>query len=365
MTSSDFRIEQVSFHPVDVGLAETFAVATGKLEQARLVMVRVRLVSGREGWGEMAPFPAITGETRESSLQTAADVPDWLAGQSVLEYRRLFAELKERLPAAAAARCGLETAILDAFSRQLNIPLWAHFGGAAVGHTHVTDITIPVTDLERTVELALSWFARGFFRFKLKVGVDADLELQKIARVRAACPQAQFILDANGGFSLAEARRFLLGLKKHSGMPLLFEQPLAPGDPEGTRALCREFGVTVAADESARSVADVLLLAQSGAAQVINLKIMKSGLREAIQMALVARALGLGLMIGGMLESRLAMGCSFALVLGLGGIEFLDLDTPLLLQSDPWQGGYRYEGSRMLPWQDAGLGMVPAAGQCF
>jgi hypothetical protein len=62
-------------------------------------------------------------------------------------------------------------------------------------------------------------------------------------------------------------------------------------------------------------------------------------------------------MIGGMVESRIAMGCSFSLVLGLGGFEILDLDTPLLLARDPVEGGYHYNGSRLVPWQDSGLGM--------
>ena len=117
------------------------------------------------------------------------------------------------------------------------------------------------------------------------------------------------------------------------------------------------------ADESARSVEDVIQLAQAGAADHINLKIMKAGLRETIQMALVARALGMGLMIGGMLESRLAMACSFSLVLGLGGIDYLDLDTPLLLARDPWEGGYRYEGATLLPWNEPGLGLSPRSHQ--
>lgn len=360
MTASTYRIEQIEFHIANLGLTDPFIVSSGSLAGARLVFVCVRLGSGLEGWGEMAPFPAFTGETRESSLQAAQSVSPWLLGQPLLEYRRLFSGIKERLPDAPAARCGLETAILDAFTRALGIPLWAFFGGAVLGETHVTDITIPVTDLDRTQAQAQSWYARGFRRFKLKVGVDADLELEKVERVRQCCLGAQFILDANGGFSLAEARRFLSGMRKRSFKPLLFEQPLAAGDLEGAAALRSEFNVTLAADESARKAEDVLLLAKGAAFDVINLKIMKSGLRESIQMALVARACGLGLMIGGMLESRLAMGCSFSLVLGLGGFDYLDLDTPLLLSHDPWEGGYQYVGASLVPWHEPGLGMRPA-----
>lgn len=87
------------------------------------------------------------------------------------------------------------------------------------------------------------------------------------------------------------------------------------------------------------------------------MKIMKSGIRESIQMALLARAHDLKVMIGGMLETRLAMGCSLALVVGLGGIDYLDLDTPLLLASDPFVGGYSYEGCHLVASEESGLGV--------
>src|SRR5206468_8577908 len=86
------------------------------------------------------------------------------------------------------------------------------------------------------------------------------------------------------------------------------------------------------------------------AADFINIKIMKSGLLAALDIAAYARAAGLRLMIGGMVETRIAMGCSFGLVLGRGGFDLLDLDTPLLLATDPVKGGYRYEGPKLQPW---------------
>lgn len=360
-----YRIQEITLHSADIGLEQVFAVATGAMARAQPVFVRLLLEGGSVGWGEMAPFPAITGETPRASLEAARSVQDWLCGQSLWEYRHLFASLEERLPSSPAARCGLETAMLDAFTRALGIPVWAHLGGAAIHSLHFTDITIPVTDAERTVALALSWHRLGFRRLKLKVGVDADLELEKIVLISRACEGVEFVLDANGGFQLPDARRFLSGLRRLSIAPVLVEQPLSPLDMEGATALRAEFGVRVVADEGARSVRDVLELARLGAAQVINLKIMKSGLREAIQMAVVARACGLELMIGGMLETRLAMGCSFALVLGLGGFDYLDLDTPLLLAQDPWVGGYQYHGARLLPWREPGLGIQPAPGLSF
>jgi L-alanine-DL-glutamate epimerase-like enolase superfamily enzyme len=79
---------------------------------------------------------------------------------------------------------------------------------------------------------------------------------------------------------------------------------------------------------------------------------------EAHEIALYTLASGLKLMIGGMVETRIAMGCSFSLVLGMKGFEVLDLDTPLLLDHDPVTGGYNYSGPYLSPWREAGLGMT-------
>jgi len=84
---------------------------------------------------------------------------------------------------------------------------------------------------------------------------------------------------------------------------------------------------------------------------------MKTGIVEAVEITSFAKASGLKLMIGGMVETRIAMGCSFSLVLGLGGFDVLDLDTPLLLTSDPVTGGYQYNGPQLQPWSGPGLGM--------
>ena len=138
---------------------------------------------------------------------------------------------------------------------------------------------------------------------------------------------------------------------------VLLEQPVVRDDLDSMAAIRRETGIPVAADESVRSLADAQEVVARGAADYINIKIMKTGVAEAVEIASFTKASGLKLMIGGMVETRIAMGCSFSLVLGLGGFDVLDLDTPLLLASDPVTGGYRYEGSRLQPWSGPGLDM--------
>ncbi len=129
--------------------------------------------------------------------------------------------------------------------------------------------------------------------------------------------------------------------------PILFEQPVPKDDWRGLAEVARSCGFPVAADESAASTADVLRIAETRAAHVINVKPMKAGLVEAMEIALVARAAGLGLMIGGMVEGKMAMSASACLAAGMGGFAFVDLDTPLFLADDPFEGGYAQNGEQI------------------
>ena len=185
--------------------------------------------------------------------------------------------------------------------------------------------------------------------------LDVEQDIRRLEAVHHALPDVAFIADANQGFTREDCLAFVHGVKRFGGRLALLEQPLAREDLDGLAAVRHLTGVPVAADESVRSLHDVMETLQKQAADYINIKIMKSGLLAALDMAAYARAAGLRLMIGGMVETRIAMGCSFGLVLGRGGFDVLDLDTPLLLATDPVKGGYRYEGPKLQPWHGPGL----------
>jgi L-alanine-DL-glutamate epimerase-like enolase superfamily enzyme len=126
------------------------------------------------------------------------------------------------------------------------------------------------------------------------------------------------------------------------------------------RLLGLESGWAVAADESVSTAADARRVAEHLAASHINIKIMKAGIAEALEVAAVAKEAGIGLMIGGNIESILAMTVSACLAAGLGGFEFADLDTPLFLAENPFQGGFTLEGGRIsVAHIGAGHGVLP------
>jgi L-Ala-D/L-Glu epimerase len=140
----------------------------------------------------------------------------------------------------------------------------------------------------------------------------------------------------------------------------LLEQPVPRGDWDGMREVTRRAGVEVAADESLSCAEDALRIAAEGAATALNIKLMKCGIAEALDIAAIARAAGLKLMIGGMVESVLAMTTSACFAAGLGGFSFVDLDTPLFLAENPFEGGFAQQGAALsLDGIQAGHGVTP------
>jgi len=351
-----FCITKVEAWPVALPLLAPFVVATGEMDVAHNVFVRVTLRSGASGYGEMAPFPDISGEDQKGSLQAFPLAAKECLGQSATQFRKLSQRLREVSSLAPAVRCGIETALLDALCRGMGIPLWGLWGGADV-RVRETDVTLPIGPLAQIVATARAWYARGFRMFKMKVGQEVDEDVRRVEAVSEACPQTTFILDANQGFSFEQARECMQAMERLHLPVMLFEQPVARENVEGFVALQRRGTIPIAADESVRSLVDARGLIEQCAVDVLNLKITKCGVVESMDIAGLARASGIKLMIGGMVESRVTMGCSWSLVLGLGGFEFLDLDMPLLLSVDPVQGGYGYEGPSLQPWEGSGLGM--------
>lgn len=339
-------ITAVAVEPLTLPLTEPFAIAGGAQLVAENVLVRVTLADGTVGLGEGAPFPAVTGETAASTLAAAREAGRAWVGADARAWRPLCAQLKSSSSHAPSARCALETALLDALTRHHRLPLWVFFGGACTELE--TDMTVTAGDVAHAVASTRAILGRGIHTLKVKVGALAPGEdLERLRAIRRCAPQARLFADANEGYSLEEARSFLEGALRPDIGLTLFEQPLNAADLEGMAALTRESAIPICADESARSAEDVLRLIREGAASAVNIKTMKYGVVEALQIWSLARAAGLQLMVGGMVESTLAMSCSAHLAAGLGGFSYVDLDTPLFIAQHPFRGGAGREAGRI------------------
>jgi L-alanine-DL-glutamate epimerase-like enolase superfamily enzyme len=334
------RLTELSFRRLDVPLREPFGIATGAQHMAENLLLELGFDDGSSGTGEAAPFPAVNGETRTLATSVLESARPGLLGVELERWRASAAQAQLVLARAPSALCAFETALLDAYTRRAGLSLFGFFGG--VQAELETDITLTTGSVEQAFEQAVRARRDGFRILKVKIGGAAlEHDLARLRRAHEASPEATFVLDANASMTADAAIALLDALGALREQVVLFEQPTAADDLAGLAAV-RRAGVRVAADESVRCLSDLERLARAGAADIVNLKITKSGLVGALDLALAARSHGFGLMIGGMVETRLAMTASACLAGGLGGFAHIDLDTPFFLAEDPFEGGCDY-----------------------
>lgn len=357
----DTTIRSVAVEDLNIPLNEPFGIAGGAQDLARNLLVTVELADGTRGYGEAAPFPAFNGETQELARTAVQTARTLLEGADVREWRRIAAALRGAIGPVGSAQCALETAVLDALTRRARTPLWAFFGGASTSLE--TDMTITTGSVEQAAAAARAILARGIRTIKVKIGSgDLTQDIERVTAIHAAAPAAPLILDGNCGFSADTALQLLAVLDQRGIAPALFEQPVRKDAWDDLRLVTRWGRVPVAADETVGGVAEALRLAQERAAQVVNIKLMKCGIVEALDIAAVCRAANLRLMIGGMVESILAMTTSACFAAGQGGFQFVDLDTPMFLAENPFAGGFRQAGGLLsLEHIEAGHGVTPLA----
>ena len=341
-------ITSASVSRLDIPLRTPFGISGGMLETATNALFSVELANGTRGYGEAAPFPAYNGETQDAALAALSAAARSLPGSEASGWRALAAGFRSGAGAGCgSAQCALETALLDALARSEGISLWRYFGCAETDLR--TDMTITTGSPEEASHAARQIRSRGIRTIKVKVGgpkgVDADL--RRIDAILEAAPGSPLILDGNAAMTRSQASGLVRGLAQRGITPALLEQWLPRDDLDGMRALGVESGFRIAADESVSSAADAIRVIDARAAGVINVKLMKAGIAEALAVAALARASGIGLMIGGNVESVLAMTVSACFSAGGGGFEFADLDTPFFMAENPFEGGYEVEGDRV------------------
>jgi len=340
---SNLQIESVAVYPLDVPLLAPFTIASAQLTHVNNIVIEIRLGNGIRGFGEGAVLPPVTLETQETALAVAKQQIEYLVGMEPGSWRRVGLELAERIPDYASVRAAIEIAFLDALTQSWGIPLAHFFGG--MSNRLTTDITIPICTVSEAESLARMYKTQGFSTIKTKVGLELSNDLDRLSAICRGHPDCHLILDANEGYTVEQSLH-LLDLLKKSKIPVaLLEQPVIRDDWDGMCQITRQADVPVVADESCRSSLDAMRIVKSRVADVINIKIAKCGVVQALEIAAIARSGGVDLMIGEMVETRLATGFSAHFAAGLGGFSWVDLDTPLLLADDPIAGGYLREGA--------------------
>ena len=335
---------ELSARIVTLRLAETFTISRHSEDEADVVHIELEH-QGHNGYGEAAPIERYD-ESAQSALAFLEEAGG-LLGDDPFALEEIGARLAER-PGEQAAKAALDGALHDLCGKLLGIPVWRFLGLPQSGPP--TSWTVWLGDPDDMARRAEKVAGR-FKRLKLKLGARDGQDVERVRAVRGVT-DVPLQVDVNEYWTLDEALEALPQLAEF-GVEYC-EQPLPAGAPEGPELKARS-PLPIYVDEDCHTSADIAACAER--AHGINIKLAKSGgIREAIRMAHAARALGLGVMLGCMVESGLgiAAGCQVASL-----CDHVDLDGNLLLAHDPWPGVQLVDGVQV-PSAAPGLGVTEA-----
>lgn len=328
-------------HPLDLQLRHAFRIS--RSTSVRKENVLVVLSDGTaQGIGEAAPS-AYYGESRASVLDALGHVPA-LLGDDPFDLEGLDRRLRQAIPSSPAGRAAVDIALHDLAGKRFGIPLYRLFG-LDPSRTPMTSFTIGLDDLDVIRQKVRE--AAGFPILKVKLGAGNDLQIVRTIREET---DAVIRVDANAGWTEDQAISTINALAEF-GVEFV-EQPLPPGDLDGLRRVRERVSLPIIVDEHVMTAADIPRYA--GCADGINIKLMKcGGLREALRMIYVARAHGLRVMLGCMIETSVAITAAAHLA---PLVDYADLDGHLLIANDPYHGVSVDRGRLVLP-DRPGLGV--------
>ncbi|ABV32977.1 MULTISPECIES: L-Ala-D/L-Glu epimerase [Pseudothermotoga] len=335
------KIIDVKFNLKYFQYEKPFHITGSVSSETKNVEVEIVTDSGIKGIGEASPSFRVNGEKVEMLMSLENIVKDMFVGLDVKEYRKIF-ELTSKFFATPSLKAAVEYAVLDAFAESAGVEVYQLLGGAL--KKIETDRTVGIDTVENRVREAKSIFDDGFKVIKIKVGenlkedIDAMLEIHEVTR------GAKYIVDANMGYSPKQAVEFAQQLYSAGIDVAVYEQPVTATDIDGLRFVRFNNPFPVAADESARTRFDVIRLIKEEAVDYVNIKLMKSGISDALSIVELARSANLRLMIGCMSESSVGINQSVHFALGTGVFDFHDLDSHLMMKEHEFRGKFVQNG---------------------
>lgn len=358
------KITDIELGMLRVPLKTPFKTALRTVDTVEDVVVLIRTDSGHTGYGEAPATAVITGDTHGSIVE-AIDrfIKPRLIGQEVANLNRNCALVQSSLERNTSAKAAVEIALYDLWAQLHDAPLYQMLGGGDPVIT--TDITISVDYIDKMVADSLSAIDRGFESLKIKVGKDIGLDVERVKAIHAAVQgRALLRLDANQGWTAKQAVQAMRTLEEAGVVLELLEQPVKAADISGLKYVTDRVNTPVMADESVFNPAQVFDLIQQRAADIINIKLMKTGgLSNAIRIADIAAIYGVPCMIGCMIESSISVAAAVHLAVAKSDvITKVDLDGPSLGRFNPVTGGVHFNESEITISEAPGLGITEVQG---
>jgi L-alanine-DL-glutamate epimerase-like enolase superfamily enzyme len=322
---------------------EPFTIATGTMDHAQNVFIRVHTSAGFYGVGECSAFPMIVGETQDTCLIMASEFARLWLGMDALDIPERLQQLHDFAAHNTTIKSAFDMALYDIAAKNAHLPLYQFLGGEK--RAVETDITIGIGAPQVMAEKAIAFKLSGAKILKVKLGKGAVEDVERIKQIRHAVGHDMKIrVDANQGWSFDAA---LYALQSLGAYDIEFcEQPMRTWHDDRLPELMQLSPVKIMGDESVYNHHDARKQIISKSCNYINIKLAKSGgIFEAKKVHDVAAEYGIACMMGGMLESRIALSAKLHFVYASPNIKFYDMDTCMLgHKEDPCIGGVTYDG---------------------
>jgi len=328
------------------------------------LVVIIETDSGHLGYGAAPSTPIITGDTHESVIAAINSVfKPLLLGRHLENINDITQVIQLAMVANTSAKAALEIAIYDLWGKLYDAPLYQLLGGGIP--KLCTDITISVDNIDKMVADSLDALSHGFDVLKIKIGKDIHQDIERVKTIYHEVKNKALIrLDVNQGWTAKQTVKAIHELED-AGVELeLIEQPVKACDIAGMQYISARVNTPLMADESAFSPKQVIELITTNAADIINIKLMKTGgISNAIKVADIAAVYEVDCMIGCMLEGSIGVAAAAHLAVAKSHvINKIDLDGPALGKFDPVEGGVTFNKANITLSELPGLGIESIKG---
>lgn len=321
-----------------------FVIATGVMDYAQNTYVEVFTDAGLKGVGECSAFPVIVGETQDTCFVLAKKFAELWVGKDPLNIEDRNAQLQAYIAGNYTIKSAFDMCLYDISAKAKGLPLYKFLGGTYFEPE--SDLTIGIDSIDNMRATAHDFVANRHVNIiKVKLGKNAEEDILRIQAIRQAVGNNTKIrVDANQGYTPADAVKLLQGIEKFD---IEFcEQPMRTYDDDYLPELIQQTAIPVMADESVYTHRDAERLIRHKATDSINIKLAKSGgIAEALKIHEICKRNNIPNMLGGMLESRIALSANVHLALACDNIAYHDFDSCLLGHlADPVINGVTYKG---------------------
>lgn len=350
-------IKNIEVSEILVPLVTPFKTALRTVDGINDIVVKIITDTGETGYGEAAPTAVITGETKESIKSAILNyIKPSIMGMEIDNLESLMEKINGCILKNTCAKAAIDMAIYDLYAKKLNSPLYKVLGGYRDEIT--TDITISVNEINEMVQDSIKAVNKGFDILKIKVGKEGEKDIERISEIRKAVGKNIILrVDANQGWTSKQAVKIIKALEDQDLNIELVEQPVKYWDLEGMKYVTQNTCTKILADESVFSPQDAIKIIQEKAADLINIKLMKTGgIFNALKICHIAEVYGVECMIGCMLESKISVSAAANLGAAKKIITMVDLDGPALCKIDPINGGPVFKKKSIKMSEKAGLG---------